>query len=318
MIIPLEAAKSARTLGDGDSRLRPGRLTEFVGQQQTKQILRVAIEGATKRNEPLRHVLLCGPAGLGKTTLAEIIAKEMGAPIKIASGALMQKRDLSLALLSMKPKQIFFVDEIHRLPAAMGEILYPAMDRFRIDIPVGPGAQIKVSPFTLVGATTRPDLLAAPFRDRFGLIIRLSAYTDQEIAEIVLRAARILGMNLEPSGAAEIARRSRGVPRIANNLLLHLRDCAGGQEITRTMAQEALNVLGIDQRGLDEIDRQLLQALSQTNTLGLSSLAARTGEEKTIIEQVHEPHLLRLGLIARTARGRVLTPEGREHLNTQK
>ncbi len=308
--------------------LRPPRLEDFVGQESVKEQLKIALEAARTRGEALDHVLLVGPPGLGKTSLAYIIRAELGVGIRcIAGPALERKGDMAAILTGLEQRDVLFVDEIHRLNRAVEEILYPALEDFRLDIVVGQGPAARtltldLPRFTLVGATTRTGLLTTPLRDRFGMTFRLGYYDREELGVIVRRSARILDVQISDEAAEEIARRSRGTPRIANRILRRVRDVAEVRHdgaVTAEIAAEALELLEIDGHGLEKIDRELLSAIAERfggGPVGLSTLAVALGEEPDTIEDVYEPYLLKLGFLQRTPRGRILTELGRGHVKS--
>jgi holliday junction DNA helicase RuvB len=311
---------------EDDRSLRPRRLSDFIGQERLKSQLEVVLAAATTRGEALDHVLFVGPPGLGKTSLAYILREELGVGIRTVAGpSLERKGDLAAILTALDPRDVLFVDEIHRLNAAVEEILYPALEDFRLDIVVGQGPAARtltldLPPFTLVGATTRTGLLTTPLRDRFGMTFRLSHYEPAELAEIVHRSARILDVAIAADAADEIARRSRGTPRVANRILRRVRDVAQVRhagEITAEIAAEALELLEVDEQGLERTDRELLQTIVGKfagGPVGLSTLAVSLGEEPDTIEDVYEPYLLQLGFIQRTPRGRIVTDLGLAHV----
>jgi Holliday junction DNA helicase RuvB len=308
-----------------ETTLRPRRLDEFTGQGKVKEILAIAIQAARQRGEALDHVLLCGPPGLGKTTLAAIISNELDVGFEQTSGPILQKKlDLTGILSNIRPRQVFFIDEIHRLLPDVEEMLYAALEDFRVDILIGtgPGARTHALPlprFTAVGATTRQGLISAPLRGRFGLVLRLNHYDVAELTEIVRRSARLLQVEIEDEGAREIARRSRGTPRIANRLLRRVRDYAqvrADGRITLEVASTALDLLEVDRFGLDEIDQKIMLTVLDKyggGPVGLNTIAASIDEEPDTIEEVYEPYLIQLGFLDRTPRGRVATPRAFEY-----
>jgi len=322
---PLVATSLLRE-DEGEYSLRPKTLGEYIGQEKAKSNLEVFIQAAKMRNEPLDHVLLHGPPGLGKTTLSGIIANEMGVNIRITSGPAIEKPgDLAALLTNLAENDILFVDEIHRLNRQVEEILYPAMEDYAIDIIIGKGPsansiRLDLPKFTLIGATTRAGQLSAPLRDRFGVTLRLELYTPEELSLIVTRSAGILNVPIEGDGAFEIARRSRGTPRIANRMLRRVRDFAqvrAGGVITRSVADEALSALEVDYLGLDSVDRRMLTSIIENyagGPVGLETLAATINEESVTLEDVYEPYLMQMGFLTRTPRGRCVTRRAYEHL----
>jgi len=307
--------------------LRPTRLSQYIGQPALKKRMNIYIEAAKQRSEPLDHVLFYGPPGLGKTTIAMIIANEMGVNIRTTTGPAIEKSGDLLALLNeLAPGDVLFIDEIHRLPKTVEEMLYSAMEDFYVDIIVGEGptahpVHFPLPPFTLIGATTRAGMLSQPLRDRFGIVEHMNYYSTEELAEIVTRSATVFGTEIQPEGALELGRRSRGTPRIANRLLRRVRDFAmvqGLDTIDNDIVDYALDMLKVDSRGLDQIDHKILTTMIsyyQGGPVGVNTIAANVGEEVDTIEAMYEPYLIQIGFLQRTPRGRVVSPEAYQHLN---
>jgi Holliday junction DNA helicase RuvB len=305
--------------------LRPQQLGEYIGQERMKESLRVCIDAALGRGEALDHAIFYGPPGLGKTTIAHIIAKEMGGTIRSTSGlVLTHAGDLAAILSNLQPRDVLFIDEIHRLPPAAEEALYPAMEDYQIDLVIGQGQSLRtmkldLPPFTLIGATTRAGALTSPLRERFGLVYRLDFYQPEELQVIIARSARLLNVQIDDDAAREIARRARGTPRIANRLIKRVRDFAEVKaqgHVTQSVAKEALQWLGVDQAGFDEMDRKILLTIIEKfkgGPVGIEALAAAVHEEKSTLEDVHEPYLLQSGYLDRTARGRQITQKALQH-----
>lgn len=325
-LIDSEPANNERGL---EPALRPKRLEEFVGQASAREQLEVFIAAARRRGEPIDHTLLCGPPGLGKTTLAHVIATEMGGAIRGTSGPVLERAgDLAALLTNLEAGDVLFIDEIHRMSPAVEEVLYPALEDFQIDIMIGDGPaarsiKLDLPPFTLIGATTRAGLLTSPLRDRFGIVLRLQFYTGEELISILRRSAGLLSAELEASGAAELARRARGTPRIGNRLLRRARDFAevrADGRITHATAAAALDLLGVDEAGFDTMDRRLLLTLIDKfdgGPTGIESLAAAIAEQRDTIEDVIEPYLIQQGFLVRTPRGRVATPRAWRHFGRE-
>ena len=320
------AADATSEDANSEAHIRPRSLDEYLGQQAVREQLKIYIEATKRRGEALDHVLVFGPPGLGTTTLAHVIANELGVNLRQTSGPVIEKAgDLAALLTNLQPHDMLFIDEIHRMQPAIEEVLYPAMEDFQIDIMIGEGPaarsiKLDLPPFTLIGATTRAGLLTAPLRDRFGIVQRLEFYSPEELTRIVRRSAGILGIDCEPEGAAEIARRSRGTPRIANRLLRRVRDYAqvkGDGVITRAIADAAMVMLKVDPEGFDQLDRRMLSTIIESfdgGPVGIESLAAALSEERGTLEDVIEPYLIQQGYLVRTARGRMASAKAYQHL----